>query len=95
MDKEDKIQKNMQLVFDKVILKVIDRCDKEGNTDEPWKDFNAQWLNKRLDDEWDEWQKSKSMGELIDIIAHANFLYLSLLDNLPLTYEDYCRVFQS
>ena len=85
----------MQMVFNRAILKVIDRCGKEGNTNQPWSDFTTEHLNKRLDDEWDEWKKNPKMGELIDIINHAAFLYLSLLDDMPLTYEDYCRVFSN
>jgi len=95
MDREKIIEKNMQMVFDRAILKVIDRCDKEGNTNQPWNDFTTEHLNKRLDAEWDEWKKERKLIELIDVINHAAFLYLSLLDDLPLTYEDYCRVFSN
>ena len=79
LEKEEKLFLGMNQVFTECINKACDRLKKHGNTAEPWNDFSSDWLEKRLQDEWDEWKKSKDSRELVDIINLACFLRLSKL----------------
>jgi hypothetical protein len=82
----DCLQKNMQEVFNISIVKAQLACDKKGNTDTPWKDFSIDWLQKRLEDELNEYYSTKKTGkidwqELPDVINIACFLYLAHRDD--------------
>jgi len=46
--KEERIRRSMQMIFDRAIVKVVDRCDKEGNTEQPWDDFTIKHLENRM-----------------------------------------------
>ena len=76
------IEHDLDMVFENVKLKVINRRNKKGNTALPWVDFTTEHLSKRLDEEWEEWKESNDPTELIDIIAMAAFLNLSVFYDL-------------
>ena len=74
------MEHKMVNVFSKAIDKSLLRCEKEGNTSTPWKDFPIEHLDNRLDDEYKEFKESfgeKSLDELLDIMNQANFCYLA------------------
>lgn len=76
------LRKTMQGVFDECIVIAQNACDKKGNTDKPWLSFSVRWLQKRLDDELNEYYSKKRTGrldwiELKDVINMACFLYLA------------------
>lgn len=78
----DTLEKEMNVVFERAIVKAQLACSKEGNTDKPWEDFDIEWLQKRLDDEIKEYYSKKRIGkidwiELIDVINIACFLYIA------------------
>ena len=74
----EQMEKDMDMIFNNVKGKVINRRHKKGNTTLPWIDFTTEHLSNRLDDEWLEWKESNQSHELIDIIAMAVFLKLSI-----------------
>lgn len=67
-------------VFNKAKVKAITRMDKFGNTATPWKDFTPGWLKNRLAQEFREWEETRDVEELLDIINLAAFVYLSAYD---------------
>ena len=71
------MEKEMKLVFDKALLKALVRCEKEGNTDNPWNDFPIPHLEKRLEQEYAEYKIASNERELIDVINMACFLYIA------------------
>ena len=74
----------MDEVFQEAKAKAVSRIEKKGNTATPWKDFEYKWLDKRLHDEIQEYDKSKTVtelkDELLDIINLATFNYLAIKD---------------
>lgn len=71
------MEHKMVNVFSKAIDKSLLRCEKEGNTSTPWKDFTIEHLDKRLDDEYTEYLEAKTLDELIDIMVMASICYLA------------------
>jgi hypothetical protein len=62
--------------------KALTKDDKRSK--EPWVTYNLEWLKERLEDEWDEWQKSLSgeppipegdTDELLDIANFCMFIW--------------------
>ena len=93
--KEERIRRSMQMIFDRAIVKVVDRCDKEGNTEQPWDDFTIKHLENRMREEFEEYWDNPVIDELVDIINLATFVALARLNKASdtLSYEDYCKVF--
>jgi len=77
MDDFENMEKTMKIVFDKAVLKSLVRCKKEGNTDKPWDDFTIAHLEKRLEQEYAEYQIAGNERELIDVINMACFLFIA------------------
>lgn len=54
---------------------------KPGYTDEPWNDFGSEFLIKRLEQEFYEFEDAENLQsqneELLDIINMAIFVYLA------------------
>lgn len=69
----------MDLVFKKAKEKAIEKSSELGNTATPWKDFTPGWLKYRLAGEIREWDETRDIEELLDIINLAAFVYLAEL----------------
>ena len=74
----EQMEKDMDMIFNNVKGKVINRRYKNGNPPPPWIDFTTYDLSNQLDDGWFEWKKLNQSHELIDIIAMAMSLKLSI-----------------
>jgi len=68
----------MDLVFKRAKEKAIKKSSELGNTTTPWKDFTLGWLKYRLAGEFKEWDESRDIEELLDIINLAAFVYLAV-----------------
>ena len=79
MNDEEKLIKGMELVFEECKIKAIQKLNKKGNSPEPWNDFTPEHLALGLDDEIDEWHKSRNSKELVDIINYAVFVRLAVI----------------
>lgn len=63
--------------LDALIVRFNGKLKDGGNrSEEPWKDFDREWLNSRLVDEYEEWRwlmdhpeckEEDKLGELVDI----------------------------
>ena len=69
----------MDLVFKKAKEKAIEKSREPGNTITPWNDFTPGWLKYRLAQEYREWDETRDIAELLDIINLAAFVYLAEL----------------
>jgi len=67
----------MNLVFKLAKEKAIEKSSELGNTATPWKDFAPGWLWHRLAQEVREWEETRDIAELLDIINLAVFVYLA------------------
>lgn len=67
----------MDLVFKLAKEKAIRKSSELGNTATPWKDFTPDHLKYRLVQEIREWDKTRDIDELLDIINLAVFVYLA------------------
>lgn len=74
----DDLKRDMRMVSETAIWKAVDRCKKPENTTKPYIDFSKEHLWHRFIDELREFMESGKPGELIDIIAMAEFLYLRM-----------------
>lgn len=72
------VMEELGKVFKLAQMKAVIRTSVVGNTATPWIDFPLKHLEKRLNDEFHEWLKSKESEELFDIINLAAFVYLSI-----------------
>lgn len=76
-------EEELQMVFDFAKTKFLSRNNKPGNTLRPWNDFSIEHLEKRLNDEVDEYYDGGGkMKELLDIINMAGILYLANMNRL-------------
>lgn len=71
------MEKLLTIVFNDAINKSLLKCEKEGNTSKPWKDFSIEHLEKRLEEEYKEYLESKNPDELIDVMNLACFCYIA------------------
>lgn len=71
----------MDDVFDAAKEKAKSKLKKPGYTDEPWKDFGSDFLIKRLEQEFYEFEDAETIEsqneELLDIINMSIFVYLA------------------
>jgi predicted house-cleaning noncanonical NTP pyrophosphatase (MazG superfamily) len=76
IDQKEQFMNMMRMGFENAITKAVHKGSKPGNTWEPWKSFTEEYLQKRLDDEYEEYLKDKNGQELLDIMNMACFLYI-------------------
>ena len=69
-------KQNMNLVFETALNKALHKRRSEGNTTEPYIDFDEEHLENRLSEEYDEYLEEGQARELIDVINIAAFLFL-------------------
>lgn len=79
----------MDWVFKKAKEKAIKRSGRPENTATPWKDFTPGWLKYRLAREFKEWEETRDIAELLDIINLAAFVYLAKKDSKPENIRDF------
>ena len=78
IETEDDITGRSQMVkvYESSYEKYVKSKNEKNKYWRPWKHFDIEFLEKRLDGEIKEYKESKEKEELLDIINFAVFLYL-------------------
>lgn len=88
-DDINKTEKEIGMVFEAVKLKVLYGNNEYINIMRGWDDYTSKQLSKQLDDEWSKWKETSDSRQLIEIIALAALLKVSVFyDSLFVNVED-------